>query len=109
VSIPFLLDQNPNVPSVGLDSAGGRTRPKGSLWRRSVELRASGAVSLHWQAVFGPAAKQELGVHRIDKRMAYRYYRLAKKRWQRGQRAEAREAVREATSLCPFFTNFAGA
>jgi hypothetical protein len=39
VSIPFLLDsfsldQNPNVASVGLDSAGGRTRAKGSLWRR---------------------------------------------------------------------------
>jgi hypothetical protein len=45
VSISFLLDQNPNVASVGLDSAGGRTRAKGSLWRRSVELRASGAAS----------------------------------------------------------------
>jgi hypothetical protein len=53
VSIPFLLDQNPNVASVGLDSAGGRTRAKGSLWRRSVELRASGAIGWHWQAVFG--------------------------------------------------------
>ena len=53
MSIPFLLDQNPNVASVGLDSAGGRTRAKGSLWRRSVELRASGAVGLHWRAVFG--------------------------------------------------------
>jgi hypothetical protein len=53
-----------------------------------------------------PAAKQELGVHRIAKRMAYRYYRLAKKRWQRGQRAEAREAIREATSLCPFYMKY---
>jgi hypothetical protein len=53
VSIPFLLDQSPNVASVGLDSEGGRTRAKGSLWRRSVELRASGAVGLHWRAVFG--------------------------------------------------------
>jgi hypothetical protein len=50
---PFLLDQNPNVASVGLDSTGGRTRAKGSLWRRSVELRASGAVGWRWQAVFG--------------------------------------------------------
>jgi hypothetical protein len=38
VSIPFLLDQNPNVAAVGLDSAGGRTRAKGSLGRGSVEL-----------------------------------------------------------------------
>jgi len=53
VSISFLLDQNPNVASVGLDGAGGRTHAKGSLARRSVELRASGAVALHWQAVFG--------------------------------------------------------
>jgi hypothetical protein len=47
-----------------------------------------------------------VGVHRIAKRMAYRYYRLAKKRWQRGQRAEAREAIREATSLCPFYRKY---
>jgi len=26
---------------------------KGFLWRRSVELRASGAVGLRWQAAFG--------------------------------------------------------
>jgi hypothetical protein len=31
----------------------GRTRAKGSLGRRSVELRASGAVGWRWQAVFG--------------------------------------------------------
>jgi glycosyltransferase involved in cell wall biosynthesis len=48
-----------------------------------------------------PSAKQELGVSRIAKRMAYRYYRLAKGRWKRGQRAEARAAIREATSLYP--------
>ena len=40
VSIPFLLDQNPNVASVGLDNVGGWTRVKGSSWRRSVELES---------------------------------------------------------------------
>jgi hypothetical protein len=49
-----------------------------------------------------PAAQRELGVRRIAKRISYRYYRLAKKRWHKGQRAEARQAIRESTSLCPF-------
>ena len=53
-----------------------------------------------------PAAKQELGVRRVARRMAYRYYRLAKKRWRRGERAEARQAIREATSLRPFFVKY---
>jgi hypothetical protein len=53
VSIPFLRDQSPNVASVRLDGASGRTRAKSSLGRRSVESRGSDAVGLHWQAVFG--------------------------------------------------------
>ena len=51
--LDVLLDQNPNVASVGLDGAAGRTHAKGSLGRRSVELRASGAVGCRWRAVFG--------------------------------------------------------
>ena len=53
-----------------------------------------------------PVAEQELGVRRIAKRMAYRYYRLAKGRWRRGQRVEARKAIREAISLRPFFVKY---
>jgi glycosyltransferase involved in cell wall biosynthesis len=49
-----------------------------------------------------PAAERELGRRRIAERMSYRYYRLAKGRWKRGQRELARKAIREATSLCPF-------
>src|SRR5689334_19364072 len=30
--------------------ASGRERAKGSLWHRSLEVRASGAVGLRWQA-----------------------------------------------------------
>ena len=48
-----------------------------------------------------PAVAQELGDSRIADRTAYRYYRLAKGRWKRGQRDEAREAIRCATSLRP--------
>jgi GT2 family glycosyltransferase len=49
-----------------------------------------------------PAAEHDLGRRRIKQRMSYRYYRLAKGRWKRGQRELARKAIREATSLCPF-------
>ena len=48
-----------------------------------------------------PMAKQELGARRVAQRLAYRYYRLAKGRWKRGQRDQARQAIREATSLWP--------
>jgi hypothetical protein len=47
----FLLDQNSNDASVGLTDAGSRTRAKGPLERRAVEVRASGAVGLGWQVV----------------------------------------------------------
>ena len=49
-----------------------------------------------------PTAAQELGVGRIADRTAYRYYRLAKGRWKRGERDQAREAIRCATFLRPF-------
>jgi glycosyltransferase involved in cell wall biosynthesis len=49
-----------------------------------------------------PKASEELGARRIAHRLAYRYYRLAKGRWRRGQQVQARQAIRGATSLCPF-------
>jgi hypothetical protein len=48
-----------------------------------------------------PQARATLGESRVAARLAYRYYRLAKARWQQGRRAEAKEAIHEATSLCP--------
>ena len=51
MSIPVLLDEKPTV-SVARPAIGRRA--KGSLWRRSLELRASGAVGLRWQAVSAP-------------------------------------------------------
>ena len=48
-----------------------------------------------------PRAKEELGAGRIARRLAYRYYRLGKGRWKRGQSVQARQAIREATSLRP--------
>ncbi|MBI4489748.1 MAG: glycosyltransferase [Deltaproteobacteria bacterium] len=49
-----------------------------------------------------PQSKEILGWGRIARRIAYRYYRLAKGRWKMGDRGGAREAIRSATSLCPF-------
>jgi glycosyltransferase involved in cell wall biosynthesis len=49
-----------------------------------------------------PDAKELLGRKAIVRRTAYRYYRLAKGRWKRKQFSGAREAIREATSLCPY-------
>ena len=50
---PFVLDEKPTVVSVG--SAGERSgdAAKGFLGRCSLEVRASGAVGLDWQAVYG--------------------------------------------------------
>jgi glycosyltransferase involved in cell wall biosynthesis len=49
-----------------------------------------------------PTAKNLLGQKTIDRRRAYRYYRLAKGRWKRKQFNPAREAIQQATSLCPY-------
>jgi glycosyltransferase involved in cell wall biosynthesis len=49
-----------------------------------------------------PAAKDILGAKRVARRLAYRYYRLAKGRWQRKQFAGAREAIGAALSSRPY-------
>jgi glycosyltransferase involved in cell wall biosynthesis len=42
-----------------------------------------------------------IGRRKIARRLAYRYYRLAKGRWKRRQLADARQALRQAVALCP--------
>jgi len=49
-----------------------------------------------------PRAREILGPARIARRIAYRYYRLAKNCWKRGEREKARRAIRQAVSLRPF-------
>ena len=49
-----------------------------------------------------PQARQLLGQTTIDRRVAYRYYRLAKGRWKRNQCAEARSTLRQAIALRPY-------
>jgi glycosyltransferase involved in cell wall biosynthesis len=78
------------------------SRPVGNTGQNE-ELRLTENIRVI-QKLIGqfPAAERELGRRRIAERMSYRYYRLAKGRWKRGQRELARHAIREAASLCPF-------
>jgi glycosyltransferase involved in cell wall biosynthesis len=48
-----------------------------------------------------PQAEQLLGRKKIARRLAYRYYRLAKGRWQQGRKEPAREALKKALDLNP--------
>jgi glycosyltransferase involved in cell wall biosynthesis len=48
-----------------------------------------------------PQAETILGPGRVARRLAYRYYRLAKGRWKRKQFAAARQAIAAAVSYCP--------
>jgi len=52
------------------------------------------------------AAGDILGSASVARRLAYRYYRLAKGRWRRGQREEARRALGAALSLRPFAAKY---
>jgi glycosyltransferase involved in cell wall biosynthesis len=49
-----------------------------------------------------PVAADRLGRDRVARRLAYRYYRLAKGRWRKNQSAVAREALQQAIRLRPF-------
>jgi glycosyltransferase involved in cell wall biosynthesis len=48
-----------------------------------------------------PQAQETLGPRRVGSRLAYRYYRLAKGRWQAGRKEAAREALNRAVFLSP--------
>jgi glycosyltransferase involved in cell wall biosynthesis len=48
-----------------------------------------------------PEARNQVGDDGTSQRLAYRYYRLAKGRWKRNERNQAREAMRMALELRP--------
>jgi glycosyltransferase involved in cell wall biosynthesis len=48
-----------------------------------------------------PRAGEIIGGRNIARRLGYRYYRLAKGRWKRRRRADARAALARAVELCP--------
>jgi glycosyltransferase involved in cell wall biosynthesis len=53
-----------------------------------------------------PSATKILGRKQIDRRKAYRYYRLAKSRWKAGEKDGARNALKQAVFLRPFFLKY---
>jgi glycosyltransferase involved in cell wall biosynthesis len=53
-----------------------------------------------------PESIKILGRHHINRRKAHRFYRLAKWRWEIGERNRAVEAIREAIILRPFFLKY---
>ena len=89
-------------PMVYLDRVVFRYRKHEGNIGRNEELRLIENIRVIQKLIDEfPNAKQELGARRVARRMAYRYYRLAKGRRKRGQQAEARAAIRKATSLYP--------
>jgi glycosyltransferase involved in cell wall biosynthesis len=53
-----------------------------------------------------PQAREMLGRGRVARRLAYRYYRLAKARWKEGRKAAAREALKQAVALSPLVLKY---
>jgi glycosyltransferase involved in cell wall biosynthesis len=53
-----------------------------------------------------PSARALLGNKKIDRRLAYRSYRLAKHRWRAGDKARAQTALASAVSLRPLFWKY---
>jgi glycosyltransferase involved in cell wall biosynthesis len=67
------------------------------------ELRLSENIRVVEKLMTGnPQAGAILGERRVAARLAYRYYRLAKTYWKQGRCAQAKGAINEAASLCPF-------
>jgi glycosyltransferase involved in cell wall biosynthesis len=53
-----------------------------------------------------PEARDLIGRAAVARRLAYRYYRLAKGRWRRDDHRAARQAIEEAISLRPFHLKY---
>jgi glycosyltransferase involved in cell wall biosynthesis len=53
-----------------------------------------------------PPAAEILGWRRINQRKAYRYYRLAKARWQNGENEWGNAAIARAIALRPYFLKY---
>ena len=74
---------------------------------RNEELRLSENIRVIEKLLADyPLARDILGKGRVARRLAYRYYRLAKGRWKRGQYDDACRAIREATLLRPYAVKY---
>jgi len=53
-----------------------------------------------------PEAHDQIGKNLVARRLAYRYYRLAKGRWRLNRREAARQAIQQATRLRPGYLKY---
>jgi len=90
------------VPVAYLDQAVFSYRIHAGNIGRNEELRLSENIRVIDKLLRDyPQARQLLGENLIARRLAYRYYRLAKKRWDQNHRDGALEALEEAVRLRP--------
>lgn len=74
---------------------------------RDQELRLSENIRVIDKLVHEhPRAREILGENRIARRVAYRYYRLAKGQWEAGDKKSAVEAIGKAVALRPLFLKY---
>ena len=69
---------------------------------RNEELRLTENIRVIEKLVKNyPIARKLLGTQKVASRIAYRYYKLAKGRWQRGQCNDAVQAIDKAVTTYP--------
>ncbi len=92
-----------NYPVKYLDDVVFQYRKHDGNIGRNEELRLTENIRVI-EKLMGdyPVAADRLGRERVARRLAYRYYRLAKGRWRKKQSAVAREALQQAIGLRPF-------
>lgn len=91
-----------NFPIVYIDEVVFSYRKHEGNIGRNEELRLTENIRVIEKLLRDYAqANNIIGARKIARRIAYRYYRLAKGRWKRRQHADARQALRQAVALCP--------
>jgi glycosyltransferase involved in cell wall biosynthesis len=96
-----------NAPVAYLDKALFAYRKHEGNIGRNEDLRLAENIRVIEKLVRDyPRASVLIGNRAIARRLAYRYYHLAKGRWRRNLRAEAHQAIRKAISLRPFHLKY---
>ncbi|TMA95115.1 MAG: glycosyltransferase [Deltaproteobacteria bacterium] len=92
-----------NFPVAYLDSVVFSYRKHAGNIGRNEELRLTENIRVIEKLLRDyPSARAQLGSRTVSRRLAYRYYRLAKGRWRRNERHQAREALQRAIGLQPY-------
>ncbi len=92
-----------NFPVAYLDSVVFSYRRHAGNIGRNEELRLTENIRVIEKLLRDyPSARAQLGSRTVSRRLAYRYYHLAKGRWRRNERHQAREALQQAIGLQPY-------